>query len=165
MTRKVFHSFRYELDHWRVQQVKQMGVVEGQPLLNSNEWEQIKKGGCAAIRRWIDEQMKGKSCQIILIGQATTGRKWVDYEIRKAWADRKGVCGIYIHNLKDSDGNTVPKGRNPLDDIMLNGGGSLSSIVKTYDPPNLFWKSAYTSIEENISKLVEDAITIRAKYK
>jgi hypothetical protein len=67
-----------------------MGVVEGQRLLSSNDWEDVKKGGDKAIKRWIDEQMKNKSCAVVLIGYGTAGRKWINYEIEKAWEDGGG---------------------------------------------------------------------------
>lgn len=38
---------------------------------------------------------------VVLIGEDTAKRKWVKYEIKKAWNEGKGVLGIYIHNLKD----------------------------------------------------------------
>lgn len=45
MARRVFFSFHYKPNSWRVSQVKQMGSIEGQPLLTSNEWEEVEKGG------------------------------------------------------------------------------------------------------------------------
>lgn len=33
----VFYSFHYDLDYWRVQQIMQMGKVEGQTILNSQK--------------------------------------------------------------------------------------------------------------------------------
>lgn len=75
MARRVFYSFHYQNDAWRVQQVKNMGAVEGQPLLSSQKWEDVAKGGDAAIRKWIDDQMKGKSCNVVLIGSKTAGRR------------------------------------------------------------------------------------------
>src|SRR4051812_35176336 len=100
--RKVFFSFHYRVDNWRVQQVQKMGKLEGQPILTSNQWEAVKRGGAAAIRRWIANQMRGKSCLVVLIGPRTAGRPWVEYEIKKAWRDGRGVVGIYIHSLKNS---------------------------------------------------------------
>ena len=82
MARRVFYSFHYDLDNWRVQQVKNMGAVEGQPLLSANEWEDVEAGGAKAIQKWIDEQMAGKSCNVVLIGSETAGRRWVEYEIK-----------------------------------------------------------------------------------
>jgi hypothetical protein len=75
MARKVFHSFHYDRDAWRVSMVKNMGVVEGQPLLSSYQWEEVKKKGDAGIQAWIDDQMKGQSCVVVLIGAQTAGRK------------------------------------------------------------------------------------------
>jgi MTH538 TIR-like domain (DUF1863) len=62
VARRVFYSIHYKRDSQRVSQVKNMGSVEGQPLLSSNQWQQIERGGEAAIKRWIDSQMTGKSC-------------------------------------------------------------------------------------------------------
>ena len=39
MARKVFHSFRYSLDNQRVQQVRNIGAIEGQALVSANDWE------------------------------------------------------------------------------------------------------------------------------
>src|SRR4051794_8544459 len=119
MARKIFHSFRYKYDSWRVQTIRQIGSIEGQKLLSANGWEQVKKGGDTAVENWINDQLKGKSCVVVLIGQATAGRKWVKHEMRKGWEDGKGVLGIYIHNLKDANENQATKGRNPLDDVTV----------------------------------------------
>ena len=165
MKRKVFHTFRYETDCRRVQQIKNMGVVESQPLLYSNEWEKIRQGGGEAIKKWINEQMRGKSCQVVLIGSGTAGRKWVNYEIEKAWNDRKGVVGIYIHKLKDLNGKQAVKGRNPFDDFKV-GPETLSSIVKSYDPggPLATSKIVYDLIKSNLVDWVEEAIEIRNRF-
>ena len=52
MARKVFFSFHYQLDAWRVSQIRNMGLLEGQPLLSSNHWEDVAAGGEAAIQKW-----------------------------------------------------------------------------------------------------------------
>ena len=98
--RQIFYSFHYDNDVFRVQQIRNIGAIEGNKPVSANEWETIKRGGDAAIKRWIDDNMKYKSCLVVLIGSETANRPWVDYEIRKAWNDGKGVLGIYIHNLK-----------------------------------------------------------------
>ena len=78
-----------------------MGVVEGNSPVSDNDWETVTGGGETAIKKWIDDQMYGKSCVIVLIGSQTSGRKWIKYEIEKAWDDHRGLLGIYIHNLED----------------------------------------------------------------
>jgi hypothetical protein len=129
MSRKAFYSFHYVPDNWRASQVRNMGVVEGNRPASDNDWETVKKGGDKAIQKWIDEQIYGKSVVIVLIGQNTADRKWVKYEIKKGWEDNKGVFGIYIHNLKNQDGNQSTKGNNPFDNFTI-GDESMSSIVK-----------------------------------
>jgi MTH538 TIR-like domain (DUF1863) len=163
MARRVFFSFHYKQDSQRVQQVKQMGKVEGQPVLSSNEWEKIKRGGDDAIKEWINNEMRGKSCVVVLIGSQTAGRRWVKHEIKKAWGDGKGLVGIYIHNLKDLAGNQSSKGLNPFADFTLDG-NALSSVVKAYDPPFLTSTYVYDNIKDNIASWVEEAVSIRNNY-
>lgn len=170
MARRVFYSFHYKADAWRAAQVRNMGVVEGNRPASDNDWEEIVRGGDKAIERWIDEQMTGTSCCIVLIGSNTAGRKWIQYEITKAWKEGKGLLGIYIHNLKDENGRTASKGRNPFDDFTLGTDGSkLSNIVQAYDPPYYSWGSGspsqqvYDYIKRNLAKWVEEAIAIRRR--
>jgi Thoeris protein ThsB, TIR-like domain len=165
MARKVFFSFHYKPDNWRASQVRNAGVVEGNRPVSDNEWEKITKGGDAAIESWIDGQLSGKSCAVVLIGSAAAGRKWIKYEIEKAWNDKKGVVGIYIHNLKDVSGNQSSKGRNPFEDFtMKRDNKTLSSIVKAYDPPYSTSTYVYDHIKEKIDGWVEEAISIRNNY-
>ena len=100
MARKAFFSFHYDADNWRVSQVRNIHVVEENRVLSSNEWEQVKKGGDTAIQRWIDGEMYGKSCVIVLVGTGTANRKWINYEISRGWNDGKGVVGVRINGLK-----------------------------------------------------------------
>lgn len=57
MAKSVFYSFHYDRDAWRVQQIIRMGALEGQPILNAQEWEEVKRKGDAAIKKWIADQM------------------------------------------------------------------------------------------------------------
>ena len=160
MVRRVFFSFHYKPDNWRASQVRNIGVIEGNAAVSDNDWETITGRGDEAIRRWINEQMHGRSCAIVLIGNRTAGRKWINYEIKKAWNDGKGVVGIYIHNLRDSNRSQASKGKNPFNDFTVNG-RTLSSIVKAYDPPHKRSTDVYNYIEDNIEDWVEEAIRIR----
>lgn len=139
-----------------------MGVIEGNAPASDNDWESITKGGDDAIKKWISNQMSGKSCVIVLIGANTAGRKWINYEIVKAWDDNRGVLGIYIHNLKDSDKKQSTKGANPFDYITLGTNGpKLSTVVKVYDPPSSDSTQVYSHIKNNLSGWIEKAIGIR----
>lgn len=164
MTRKAFYSFHYEADAWRASQVRNMGVVDGNMPVHDNKWEEVKRGGDDAIKRWIDNEMKGRSVTIVLIGSATARRKWIDYEICKSWKDRKGMLGIYIHNLQDHERKTSLKGSNPFDSINL-GTTLLSRIIKVYDPQPTYNMSVYSQIRNSLPQWVEDAIHVRNQYQ
>ena len=165
MTRKTFFSFHYNPDNWRASQVRNIGVIEGNAPVSDNDWETITQGGNSAIQEWIDNQLHGRSCSIVLIGAKTAGRKWIKYEIEKSWNDGKGVVGIYIHNLKDKDGDQSSKGDNPFDDFtMKRDDEKLSTIVKAYDPPYSTSKNVYDFINSNMEDWVEEAIEIRNGY-
>ncbi len=165
MARKVFFSFHYKPDSWRASQVRNAGVVEGNSPVSDNDWETITSGGDAAIQRWIDGQLNGKSCAVVLIGAATAGRKWIDYEIKTAWDSGKGLVGVYIHNLKDRSGNQSSKGANPFASFTINNGATkLSSVVRAYDPPYQSSTDVYDYIKTNIDEWVEEALSIRAEH-
>ena len=162
MARKCFYSFHYKPDNWRVSKIRNIGAIEGNKPASDNDWETIKKGGDKKIKEWIAEQMKGRTCTIVLAGANTANRKWINYEIVKSWDDGKGVLVIYIHNLTDRDGNQCSKGSNPL--YYITHGLTkkrLSTIAKAYDPPRTTSKGVYNYIEENIEDWIEEAIQIR----
>lgn len=156
----VFYSFHYDKDVFRVQQIRNMGVVEGDEPVSANEWEQIKRKGDASVQRWIDENMKYKRCVIVLIGSETAHRPWVQYEIKRAWEQRKGLFGIYIHNLKCPRNGTCAKGPNPFDNWAV-GNQSMSNLVTCYDSNS--W-DAYGEIARNLQSWVASAIAA-AKYR
>lgn len=60
MARKVFYSFHYIPDNWRASQVRYIGAVEGNQPAKDNDWEAVKRGGDAAIQKWIDGQLEGR---------------------------------------------------------------------------------------------------------
>jgi hypothetical protein len=163
MPRYVFFSFHYRPDNWRASQVRNIGAIDGNKAASDNDWEEITSGGDAAIERWIENQLKGRSCVVVLIGANTSGRKWIKHEIRRAWTLGKGVLGVFVHNLKDADGNTAIKGANPFADFRV-GGTNMSEIVKAYDPPYTTSTNVYNHIKENIEDWIETAISIRREY-
>lgn len=163
MARQVFFSFHYKPDNWRASQVRNVGAIEGNKPASDNDWEEVTAGGDDAIKKWIDDQMKGRSCSIVLIGGKTAGRKWIKYEIQRAWGLNKGVLGIFVHNLKDADGDTTAKGRNPFEDFTI-GGTDMAKIVKAYDPPYSTSTNVYSHIKDNIEDWIEAAIKMRSDH-
>ena len=156
--RKVFYSFHYANDAWRTSQVRNIRAIEGNKPVSDNDWEQVKRGGDEAIKRWINEQMRGRSCAIVLIGSETAQRKWVQYEIDRAWKNGMGVVGIYIHGLKDQNELTSSKGVNPFELLTVGGVEKMSNIVRAYDPRGTSSRERYAYISDNIENWVEEAI-------
>ena len=156
--RQVFYSFHFDYDVMRVQQIRNMGALEENKPVSVNEWEAVKKKGRSATEKWIDDNMRYRSCVVVLVGADTANRPWVKYEIEKAWNDDKGLFGIYIHNLKCPRNGYGTQGANPFNQFNLQSGKKLSSIVSCYNPTA---SDAYKSIAGNMESWVEAAIAQR----
>jgi len=165
MPRHVFYSFHYEPDNWRVSQIRNIGKIEGNKAALDNRWEEVKEEGEAAVKRWIDAQLKGRSCTLVLIGSGTAKRKWIDYEIKESWRLKKGVVGIHIHKIKDRHQRASTKGANPFSHFTLGDDKKkFDQIVKTYDPPGADGKAVYGWIAQNITAIIDEAIEIRNSH-
>lgn len=158
MTRQVFYSFHFDNDVLRVHQIRNIGALEDNKPVSVNDWETVKRGGPPAIKKWIDDNMQGRSCVIVLIGTETANRPWVRHEIIKAWTENKGLLGIYIHNINCPNNGKCSPGKNPFDEITFKSGKKMSEYIKCYNPIS---NDAYNSIRENIEYWVETAIANR----
>jgi len=133
MTRVVFFSFDYD-DVWRVNQVRNSGAFMGEQrsgFRDKAHYEQVKRTGDAAIKRWIRSQMFGCSVTCVLIGTDTFLSRWVNFEIEESIANGMGLLGVYIHKLTDqwgsSSGPLFPP-PNPLDRHRLPSQGMLGNL-------------------------------------
>jgi hypothetical protein len=156
----VFFSFHYERDIARVQQVANIGALEGQAL-NRQQWEQVKRRGRQAIEDYIDREMAYKRAVVVLIGAQTASRPWVRYEIEKAWNSRKPLVGIRINGLKDFAKRTDVRGPDPFAQIELTRAGFLRSTLADYvpvhTPVGADSQAVYRSITNNIHTWIDNA--------
>jgi MTH538 TIR-like domain (DUF1863) len=130
MARKVFFSFHYQRDLWRVNVVRNTAVVEGRSVVgfhDASSWEEAKKKGDAEVKRLIDEALFGTSVTVVLIGSQTANRQYVGYEIEKSIAVGNGLLGVRIHQIKDKNGNTDLAGSVPA--ALIKAG----ALVYTYE--------------------------------
>ena len=155
--RQIFYSFHFNNDVMRVQQVRNMGVVDGNTPVTANTWEEVKGKGDAAVEKWVDENMKYRSCVVVLVGTDTHKRPWVKYEIQKAWNDGKGLLGVHVHNLKCPNKGICAKGTNPFDQFTFKKDGKIV-VPKIHDPSA---SNAYNEISANLSEWVEAAVAQR----
>ena len=163
--RQVFFSFEYLKDNWRAAQIRNMGKVDNSSTFSDNEWEEVREKSVTKIKEWIDSQMEKRSCLVVLIGSTTSGRKWINYEIEKAYELKKGIVGIYIHNLEDKNGKQASKGSNPFYNILIGKDKErLAKYVTCFDSSYRSSKYVYDDIKEHIEKLIEAAIEAKGTY-
>lgn len=156
MARKTFFSFRYKKDVWRASIVRNSWVTQDRQaagFFDSAEWEEVKKKTDDAIAKWIDGQMNGTSVTVVLIGADTAGKKWIKYEIKASHERNNGMIGIYINGIKDKDGNTTNKGKNPFDDFTFKKADNIITYP-TYDWVN---DDGYTNMGTWIEKAAKAA--------
>jgi len=116
MARRVFFSFHYQRDVWRVNQIRNIHNVIGTAAAGFQDaslWEEAKKKGDSAIKKLIDKGLENTSVTVACIGYKTAGRKYINYEINQSLERGNGLVGIQIHHLKDKDGKTDPMGDIP----------------------------------------------------
>lgn len=110
MARRVFFSFHYENDVWRVNQVRNSWVTQGKEVagyFDKAEFEKVKKAGDRAVKNWIDDQLLGTSVTVVLIGSETLDRPFVQYEIEQSIKRGNAIIGVTIGKLKDQFGLTT----------------------------------------------------------
>lgn len=137
MARRVFFSFHFDEDIWRVSQVRNSWVTkdwEANTPIDKASWESVKRQGDDAVKRWINNQLDGTSVTVVLIGAYTSGRKFVNYEIQRSHELRKGLLGVRVHNLKNVNGKTSWSGTNPLDNFSVEMPSAFSSISSGLTP-------------------------------
>jgi len=157
MVRRAFFSFHYEKDIWRASQIRNSWVTkedrEAAGFWDAAKWEEVKRGGEAAIKKWINDQLKGTSVTAVLIGSETVQRKYVGYEIEQSYMKNNGMLGIYIHKQKDQDKKTSKKGVNPF-----------SRWYITRNTKKVYFTELYTTYDwvddkgyDNLGKWIEKA--------
>jgi len=159
MARRVFFSFHYGNDVWRANQVRNSWVTKEDRVaagfVDAADFEEVKKGGEAAIKKWIDGQLSGTSVTVVLIGSQTNTRDYVKYELQKSYSRGNGMLGIYIHNCKDKSGNTSSKGANHFGEIGKDDKGN--AVYFSVDYPTYDWVN--DDGYKNIGSWIEAAAT------
>ena len=135
MVKRVFFSFHYERDIWRASQIRNSWVTkpdrESAGYWDAAKWEEVKKKGDPAIRKWIEDNLKGTTVTVVLIGAETSGRKWVRYEVKKSHEKGNNIFGVHIHKLKNQNGETDWAG--DLNFGLIDGEHTFSELFHIYD--------------------------------
>lgn len=159
MAKKTFFSFHYGRDAWRAAQVRNSGVTKprnARGFHDKAEWEEVKKQGKTAVKKWIDTQMKGTSVTVVLIGKETCDREYVKYEIEQSHKRRNTIIGVRIHNLKNHYGEIDSAGESPFDKCTVNHYKKDKCLSDVYDIPIYDWveDDGYTNMNDWIDRAV-----------
>jgi len=112
----VYFSFDYERDLHRVNKVRQLpGMIAGAAagFQSTKVWEDARHRGDAAVHGLINDALNGASVTVVCVGQMTSHRKYVSYEIERSFERGNGLLGITINHLGDADGRPDPEGTMP----------------------------------------------------
>lgn len=114
MVRSVFYSFHYGNDVFRANTVRNHWVTKGgqtiSGVIDKAEFEKLKRIGDTAVKNWIDKQLIGTSVTVVLIGEETLSRNFVQHEIIKSKNRGNAIIGVKIHGIKSIDGRTSSPG-------------------------------------------------------
>lgn len=163
MARRSFFSFHYKNDVTRAMVVRNSWVTkedrEAVGFIDGAAFEEIKKKGDAAVKEWIDGQLKNTTVTVVLIGTETNSRPYVKYELSQSYARGNGMLGIYIHKIKDLSGNTSTKGSNQFGEIGKDSSGNAVYFSNSYPCYDWVDDNGY----ENIGAWIQAAATKAGK--
>lgn len=164
MARKVFFSFCYSDDINRCMVVRNRWVTYGNQIysgiIDKAELEKIKRTGEQAVHNWIDKQLEGTSVTVVLLGENTLSRDFVQYEIRESIKRGNAIVGIYINNIRDLSTGQKSKRCN------------IHSVIREYNDGTYAYFDSYCDeihdyVEENgysnLDKWVESAAGKKGK--
>jgi hypothetical protein len=157
MARHVFYSLHYDADRTRCAGILSSSTLQGNLEAKLPEWDKIKRSGDFAVKRWLENALKGRSCCVVLIGAKTADRPLVRYEIKRSRELKLAMFGVRVHNLRDAAGLQSARGDNPFEHPDT-GLGNFAADVPVFDSPETDSKLAYRHIVDNLAHWAELAV-------
>jgi hypothetical protein len=164
MARHVFYALHYDEDRTRAAGILGSTTLDANLEASHAEWAKLQRSGDFAIQRWIEGQLKGRSCTIVLIGAHTNLRPWVQYEIRRSRQLKLALIGVRIHQLTDAQGHAADKGESPFEHPKCEL-GSGAGAIPVYDSPGGDSRLVQKYILENITRWADDAAAERRPWQ
>jgi len=159
MARKVFFSFHFDRDIWRVGQVRNTWLTkpdrESAGYWDKARWEQVQRQGDDAVKSWINNSLDGTSVTVLLIGNETATRRWVTYELWKSYERGNGMVGITIHNIKDKFG--LPDTPGSAAAPVYQSGGRTYHFSELYPVYDWVLDNGYTNIGSWVEQAAKQA--------
>ena len=149
MARRIFFSFHYQRDIFRVNTVRNSDVtkknVESSGYWDHSLWEESKQKGDSALRKLITDGLQNTSVSVTLAGAETYLRPWVRFEIVKSFERGSGLITVFVNGIKDlKTQQTDARGPDPLAQLYftISNDGKTAAIQEHSTGA---WKS-YTTI-------------------
>lgn len=103
MTRRIFISYQGD-DRMRAKGFRLLRFNENVEVdfFDRHLLDPVQSRDPDYIKRCINEQMRGTSVTVVLIGSKTHQSEWVDYEIRRTIEEGKGLLGIRLKGREDA---------------------------------------------------------------
>ncbi|WP_317973698.1 TIR domain-containing protein [Novosphingobium pituita] len=142
--RRVFYSFHYQADIFRVNHIRKAGqfrALDKWRTLTPHDrslWEEAKLKNPSALMRTIDKGLEGTSVTCVLAGYETWNRQWVRYEIAKSLQRGNGLVVVTIHNCKCPNNGYALPGLNPLAQMAV--GYDAQNKPRIYERFNETWR-------------------------
>lgn len=137
MPRKVFLSYDYERDRYRIGKVRDCLLkdpdVEIRGIWDENSWDLARMRGEEAVHQRIRKELEETSVTIVLIGYDTSGKGYINYTISESCNHGNALLGIFIDKLEDIFGCVDLKGPSPLHEFRISDSETLADIFPTYD--------------------------------
>ena len=144
-------------DSFRASKIRNMKNFEQPIVFAEEDWSTIANQSETEIQNWIDQQLKQSDCLVVLIGEETAKKKWINYSIKRAYELNKGVVGIFVHRLLDEAGDPSERGEDPFHYVDLNS-IKFSRFVQRFESDHVTERYVYHDIRRNITQLIENAL-------
>jgi hypothetical protein len=116
--RHCFFIFDYDNDLSRARHIESLDLAVATAAAGFNDdadWKAAAGKGDDAVNELIDNALLGTSVTVVLIGERTAERDYVDYAIEQSIKRENGILGIFVHDIPDAGGATAAKGRAPFE--------------------------------------------------
>jgi len=144
--RHVYFAFHYKSDIWRVNQVRNSGLLFGARSVGFADrslWERAKTKGASALKKLILDGLEGTSATVVLIGEETADRRWVRFELQESRDRGNALIGVRIHHLADQRGDASRRGRVP-------------DLLREVGAPVYAWTAEAHDLGEWVEQAIDD---------
>jgi hypothetical protein len=122
MARYTFFSFAYDdVKNFKANVVRNSWLLNqsSDTFVDGSIWEKEKSKGATVIKNLIDIGLKRTSVTTVLIGEGTSDRRWVKYEIVKSFDKGNGFIGVHLNRIKGKEQAISARGLNPFERLAF----------------------------------------------